>query len=224
MSAVVALVERSERASGPARPMLRALERRPARLSTIAFVVLLVSLLGAGMVGILLLNVSIQQRARTLNALQATAEQKGYQQAALTSQVQSLRSPTTLQSKAWDLGLRPNTSPAFLVLPSGQVLGDTTAVTASEAPEQKYRSAQAITEAIEKANAAEIKRKADLIEAQKKRAAQRLAEQKAKAKAAAAAAKAKAAADAAKADAAKVDAAKVDTAKVDTAQTTSGGQ
>lgn len=181
MSAVLAPVERTQDSPRSERPSLRALDRTPARLSTIPFVVLLVTLLGAGMVGILLLNVNIQQRARTVAQLQASAEQKGFQEAALTSQVHQLRSSTALAQRAWELGLRPNTSPAFLVLPSGTIVGDPTRVGGNEAPDQKYRSAEAVTSAIEKANERAIQKKKELIEAQKKAAEKRLAEQKAKA-------------------------------------------
>lgn len=172
-----------------ARAQLRLLPARQAKLGTVGFVILLVTLLGMGMAGLLVLNVRIQQRAEVVNDLQTRATQLGYQQAALTSEAQRLRSTTNLQQQAWQLGLRPNPHPVFLVLPEGKVVGDPVRVSGSELGDLSHRSADEVAAQIAAANKAAIDRKrakaeADRkaylarVEAQKKAAAAKLAARK----------------------------------------------
>lgn len=79
MSALLApLEEVAERGSTRApRPPLRPVAPSPLRLSRVGFIIFVITLLGAGMVGVLLLNTSIQQRAQTVVAAQRTAEDLG---------------------------------------------------------------------------------------------------------------------------------------------------
>ncbi|WP_420175732.1 hypothetical protein [Luteococcus sp. OSA5] len=193
MSALLAPLEQiQERASQRAeRPALQSVQTSPFRLSRVAFTIFLLTLLGAGMVGVLLLNTAIQQRATTVAQAQRTADDLGHRQASLNARVQQLRSSSDLADRAWQMGLRPNPYPVFVQLDAdgkgGRVLGEPSRVTGQEMPNQHYRSADEVTAAMEKARIArqtqlENERKARLaaIEARKAKA-----EAEARAKAAA---------------------------------------
>ncbi|MGO4956426.1 hypothetical protein ACTQ49_03990 [Luteococcus sp. Sow4_B9] len=191
MSALLAPLEQiQERAAARAgAPPLRPVPASAARLSRVAFIIFLLGLLGAGMVGVLLLNTAIQQRSATVTQAQREAEDLGHQQASLTARVEQLRSSSGLAEKAWEIGLRPNPHPVFVQLDAdgkgGRVVGEPTRVSGAEMPNQHYRSADEVTVAMEKAREArraqiENERKARLarIEAAKKAAAAQAAEQK----------------------------------------------
>ncbi|MFT3969279.1 MAG: hypothetical protein QM695_03120 [Micropruina sp.] len=182
--------------------------RRPQRtMASIPFVLSLGVLLVLGMVGLLLLNTSLQEQAFAVRDQQKAATQLGYRMAALETEVTQARSSAGLAAAAAKLGMVPNPYPAYLKLPGGQIVGDPTAMTGHEVPDVRYRTPDelaAIAKAREEAaakQAAEVKKKA--AEAKKEEAAKKAAEAKKKAaeKKAAEAAKKKAADK--KADAAK---------------------
>ncbi|GAA1388157.1 hypothetical protein [Luteococcus peritonei] len=178
MSALLAPLERAEQR--PARPTLRALDVHPLRVGRIGFVIVLLTLLGAGMVGVLVLNTMIQQRAGEVTAVQRQADDLGYQQASLTAEVERLRSSSDLAERAWQMGLRPNPYPVFVQLETdgtGRVVGEPTRVFGGEMPNQKYASADDVTKQIDAARAAYKAKQ----EAQKKALAEKIARQKAEA-------------------------------------------
>ncbi|UPK73358.1 hypothetical protein MU582_13020 [Nocardioidaceae bacterium SCSIO 66511] len=94
-----------------------------ARRPRAPFVVLVVALLAVGLVGLLLINTSMQRRAFELTAMQEKAADLQTREQALTLEVQGLSSPDRIASEAARLGMVPNASPAFLRLPSGEVSG-----------------------------------------------------------------------------------------------------
>lgn len=169
---------------------LRAVAAPDRRLSSLPFILMVALFMAFGMVGLLVLNTSLQDQAFEVRKQQRIASELGYQLAALEAQATDARSATQLAIRASGLGMRPNPYPIYLTLPDGRIVGDPTAVTGGELPEVRYRTPeqlQAEAEARAKAKAeAEAKAKAEAeakakAEAEKKAKAD--AEKKAKAKA-----------------------------------------
>jgi hypothetical protein len=115
----------SATASSPLRrPRLRAVPRAVGRPARTPFVVLVLLVLAAGLVGLLLLNTSLQQGSFHLAELErSTAELRDRQQA-LAREVAVLEAPGGLARRAASLGMVPDTSPAYLRLADGSVSGD----------------------------------------------------------------------------------------------------
>lgn len=176
---------------------LRAVPPLPERMARVPFITVLIAIFGVGMVGLLMVNTSLQNQAFESRALTRQAAQMVYQEAELQSQLNSMRTPEQIAVKASALGMRANPRPAFLVVPSGKVLGAKHRVDGTEmkglivkTPEQ-LAAEKAAKEAKARAKAA--------AEAQKKaaEAARKKAAADAKARADAAAAQRQAAAEAA---------------------------
>ncbi len=88
------------------------------------FVMLVVTLLASGLVGLLLLNTSMQNGAFELAELEKKAEALQSQRAQLALEVEERATPAALAERASALGMVPNASPVFLRLPDGEVIGD----------------------------------------------------------------------------------------------------
>lgn len=104
----------------------RALRLVVARRSTAArapFVVAVVLSLGAGLLGLLVLNTALAQDAFALHSLQVNGHVLADREQALQREVADLQSPAALAARATALGMVPGGSPAFLRLPDGAVLG-----------------------------------------------------------------------------------------------------
>lgn len=99
------------------------------KLGALPFFVLVAGVLAIGMVGVLLLNITIQSQAGELRALQRQAEELDYRRALLQGEVEQLRSSSNIAARAAELGMRPNPNPAFILLPDGKIVGTPTAVT-----------------------------------------------------------------------------------------------
>ena len=99
----------------------------------VPFAALVLTVLGLGLVGLLVLNTSLQQGAFYVRDLQARAEQLTEQREALQLHVAELREPQRVAARAADLGMVPNPSPAFLRLTDGSVLGNVTPAVADSA-------------------------------------------------------------------------------------------
>ena len=84
----------------------------------------LVVLLGAGLVGLLLLNTAMQRRAFALTTLDQQADVLDTRAAALTMRTDRMASPQRLRLQAAELGMVPYDNPVFLNLADGTVLGD----------------------------------------------------------------------------------------------------
>jgi hypothetical protein len=97
------------------------------------FVVLVAGMLVSGLIGLLLLNLSMQKGAFELARLeeQTSALRTGEQ--SLTFDLDRLESTQHLYRRARTLGMVPNSSPVFLDLTDGSVIG--TPVPAAPAPE-----------------------------------------------------------------------------------------
>jgi hypothetical protein len=104
-------------------PKLRVVYGAPFRPPRMPFVIFVVSLLAAGLVGLLLLNTELQRGTFQVTALNQQASQLRDQQEQLERQARTLESPQNLADRALRMGMVPNPNPVFLRLSDGQVLG-----------------------------------------------------------------------------------------------------
>ena len=122
-------IERSSRALRRPAPAARrpALALVPASAAAprgrTPFVVLVVTLLAAGLLGLLLLNTALAQDAFRLHTLKEDSRALADREQMLMRQVEAQRAPQALAEKAAALGMVPAGPPAFLRLPDGAVLG-----------------------------------------------------------------------------------------------------
>jgi hypothetical protein len=86
------------------------------------------------MAGLLMLNTTLQSQAFESRTLNRRATELAYSQADLENQLDALAAPQELARRASELGMRPNPFPAFLVLPSGKVVGKPIPVSGHELP------------------------------------------------------------------------------------------
>ncbi|HEY3561924.1 MAG TPA: hypothetical protein VGL05_30870 [Kribbella sp.] len=107
----------------PNQPRLRVVYGAPFRPPRMPFVIFVVSLLAAGLVGLLLLNTELQSGTFGITKLSSQADQLRDQQEALEKQVRTLESPQNLSDRALRMGMVPNPNPVFLRLSDGRVLG-----------------------------------------------------------------------------------------------------
>jgi pyruvate/2-oxoglutarate dehydrogenase complex dihydrolipoamide acyltransferase (E2) component len=171
---------------------LRAVAQPAARLARFPFLLVLIGVFGLGMVGLLMLNTTLQSQAFQSRTLNRQAGELAYAQADLENQLDALAAPQELARRASELGMRPNPFPAFLVLPSGKVVGKPIPVGGHEVPAlivktpTQLAAEQAAKRARAEAKAAAKAAKEDAAAAEAKRkAAERAAKQKAAERAAA---------------------------------------
>jgi hypothetical protein len=118
-------------ASVPRGPRLQVVPRvQRARGSQ--FVILVAGMLVSGLIGLLLLNLSMQKGAFELARLQEQTGALRTSEQSLTFDLDRLESTQHLYRRAQALGMVPNSSPVFLDLTDGSVIG--TPVPASPAP------------------------------------------------------------------------------------------
>jgi hypothetical protein len=164
---------------GPAdetRPRLRPVPAGSGGLARRPFAVVLIALFGLGMTGLLMLNTTLQNQAFEARALSRHATELAHLQADLETQLDQVAAPQELARRASLLDMRPNPKPAFLVLPSGKVIGKPTPVTGREMTELLPRSdaelagEQAAADARRASQVAEqaADRRARLLERQRK--------------------------------------------------------
>lgn len=104
-------------------PKLRVVYGAPFRPPRMPFVIFVVALLAAGLVGLLLLNTELQRGTFQVTGLSQQADQLRDQQEQLERQVRTLESPQNLADRALLMGMVPNQNPVFLRLSDGRVLG-----------------------------------------------------------------------------------------------------
>ncbi len=105
------------------RPRLTIVPKIARRAPRIPFVLLVVTVLAVGLVGLLLLNTALQRGAYELTDLKQTSAGLTNKQQNLQMQVADLQQPQRLAEKAVRLGMVQNDSPAFLSLSTGAVVG-----------------------------------------------------------------------------------------------------
>lgn len=105
------------------RPRLTIVPRVASRAPRIPFVALVVSLLLGGLVGLLLLNTSLQRGAYVTSDLQRQSDELTVTQERLEQEIATLGASQRVAQKAQRLGMVPNDSPVFLSLADGTVIG-----------------------------------------------------------------------------------------------------
>lgn len=142
-------------------PARRAAAQQPLRVVPAAvghpgngvFAAVCMTLLCAGLFGLLMLNTAMAEGSFTLHNLQSTSGELADTQDALTQAIDAQRSPANLASRATTMGMVPADSAAFLRLSDGKVLGVATpakkgsAFTVVTAPQATSATAGATTSA-----------------------------------------------------------------------------
>lgn len=105
------------------RARLGVVRRPPTQASKAPFVTVVVLLLAGGMLGLLVLNTSMQQASFHADDLQEKAARLQAREQALTMRLADIRDPQGLARRARDLGMVPGPAPAYLRLPGGKVVG-----------------------------------------------------------------------------------------------------
>jgi outer membrane murein-binding lipoprotein Lpp len=105
------------------RPKLRLAPSLPVSGPRVPFIVMIVVLVIAGVVGILALNQKINENAFELDKLRAQQAQLDRQEQNLDEEIALKESPGNLAAAARKLGLVPAGAPAFIRLPDGKIVG-----------------------------------------------------------------------------------------------------
>jgi hypothetical protein len=98
---------------------------------------LCIALLGAGLLALLMLNISIGKGAYELTGLQRQQRQLTVEQQALAEQVEAFGAPQELARRARELGMVPAPHTAFLTLPGGSIEGEPAVAVAPPKPKPK---------------------------------------------------------------------------------------
>lgn len=122
-------------ARGSSRSHLRVVTAAPRPPRRMPFVVLCSVVLAAGLLAVLFLNLQLAKGTYALHDLQRRSTLLAEQNEALTQQLAALQAPGVLAQRATELGMVPGSSPAFLRLPDGQVLGVPQAAATAPPPE-----------------------------------------------------------------------------------------
>lgn len=94
-----------------------------ARARRTPFVVVVVSLLSIGLVGLIVISTTLQDQAFKLAELQRESTSLKIEQQRISRQVDALDSPGSVAQKAISLGMVPNANPVFLRPSDGEVIG-----------------------------------------------------------------------------------------------------
>lgn len=105
------------------RPRLTIVPKVAARAPRVPFVLLVVTVLAGGLIGLLLLNTALQRGAYAVTELRESSADLSLRQQNLELQVAALQQPQRLAEEAVSLGMVRNDNPAFLSLTSAEVLG-----------------------------------------------------------------------------------------------------
>ncbi|MCL8251853.1 hypothetical protein AERO_10700 [Aeromicrobium fastidiosum] len=87
------------------------------------FVVVVLSVLGAGLVGLVLMSTVLQAQSFEATRLDRRAASLETRQQSIAREVDRLQSPANVAKRAIAIGMVPNANPAFLRLSDGKVLG-----------------------------------------------------------------------------------------------------
>ena len=99
----------------------------------VPFVALISLLLVGGVVGLLLFNTNMQQGSFVASAMEERAAVLAGKEESLRMQLDRLRDPQHIAARAKKLGMVPASSPAFLRLSDGKVLGKPAVATSADA-------------------------------------------------------------------------------------------
>jgi hypothetical protein len=106
------------------RARLTVVPRRRTRAARVPFVTLVSLLLVSGVAGLLLFNTSMQQASFTATAMAEQASLLDAREQSLQMELERLRDPQRVAVQARAIGMVPPSSPAFLRLSDGKVLGN----------------------------------------------------------------------------------------------------
>jgi hypothetical protein len=115
------------------RARLTVVPRRPTAAPRVPFMILVALVLLGGVVGLLLFNTSMQQASFRATAMEATAAQLHAKEQSLRMDVDRLRDPQRVATRAQALGMVPLVNPAFIRLSDGEVLGNPVAALPADA-------------------------------------------------------------------------------------------
>lgn len=104
------------------RGRLRVAPPEPVAAPRTPFVLLVLTLVAGGIVGLLVLNTAINADAFKITALKDQQNQLDTQEQQLNQELAELQSPGNLQAAATRLGLVPAGTPAYIQLPNGRIL------------------------------------------------------------------------------------------------------
>lgn len=88
------------------------------------FVVLVIVLFAAGLIGLIFLSTVLQSQAFTIAELHREARALETSQSAIVHDLARQQSPSSVAAAALALGMVPNTNPVFLRLSDGKVIGE----------------------------------------------------------------------------------------------------
>jgi type II secretory pathway pseudopilin PulG len=114
------------------RARLTVVPRRARRAARVPFVTLVSLLLVLGVAGLLLFNTSMQQASFKATAMEERAQVLDAKEQSLQLQLAHLRDPQRVAVRAQRLGMVPPSSPAFIRLSDGKVLGNPTPATSAD--------------------------------------------------------------------------------------------
>ncbi len=87
------------------------------------FVVVVLTILSVGLVGLIVMSTMLQAQSFEAEKLNRQVVALDTQQQSLAREVDQLQSPANVARRAIQFGMVPNTNPAFLRLSDGKVLG-----------------------------------------------------------------------------------------------------
>jgi hypothetical protein len=105
------------------RARLTLVPRRSTKAPRVPFVSLVTLLLVGGVVGLLLFNTNMQQASFVATSMEEQAAVLAGKEESLRMQLHRLRDPQHVAERARRLGMVPSSSPAFIRLSDGKVLG-----------------------------------------------------------------------------------------------------
>ncbi len=127
MSSLHTAAPRPRTARPAARPTslpLRLVAPVRSRARRAPFVVVVLTVLGTGLVGLILLSTVLQSQAFEISRLDAQAAALEAEEQALQAEVDALQTPAAVAQRAVRLGMVPNANPVFLRPSDGEVIGD----------------------------------------------------------------------------------------------------
>lgn len=105
------------------RARLTVVPRRTQKAPRVPFVSLVSLLLVTGVVGLLLFNTSMQQSSFVATSMEEQATVLAAKEESLQMQLEQLRDPQRVATRAKRMGMVPASSPAFIRLSDGEILG-----------------------------------------------------------------------------------------------------
>lgn len=95
----------------------------PALMPRLRLVLLVLGLVGAGVLGVLMINTRINENAFRIDDLRQRQDTLDLQEQQLSGELAEFDSPGNLAAEARRLGLVPAGTPAYIRLPDGRVIG-----------------------------------------------------------------------------------------------------